>query len=173
MNINMTKKSFFTLFSAFAIVTLLNSCNNSDDNTGKANDSAAVKKADTVAVNKTPEATKENAVEPSKGIKLVCVDAGMDTAMSMPRTDVMLSVDGNMTKLQTISGEGQVYNKELYKSMGIPADALSACGAWWAGGGDYFYVVARDGKPVVYQGWQDEGQKKSGYNWEVMKPKKK
>src|SRR3989338_5402261 len=51
----------------------------------------------------------------------------------------------------------------------IPADALASCGGWWAGGGDYFYAIWENNNVVVYQGWQDEGQKDNGFHWKAVK----
>ncbi len=154
-------------------------CNNSGDKkSDKPNDSNSVIKPDSASMIKpaltdSNSKAKENMPDTSKGVKLVCIDGGMDTSISAPKTDVMLYVDGKSTKIATIYGEGHNYDKESYKDMGIPSTALSACGAWWAGGGDYFYVVAKNGKPVVYQGSQDEGQKHPGYGWHPINIKTK
>lgn len=56
-----------------------------------------------------------------------------------------------------------------YEKNNIPADAIIALGGWWAGSGDYYYLVLRGGKPVLYAGWQDEQQTDEGYHWEEKK----
>ena len=53
--------------------------------------------------------------------------------------------------------------------MGIPKDALAACGAWYAGSGDYFYIVPAKTRIIVYQGYQQEGQRDYNYNWKKLK----
>ncbi len=169
---------FLVLLPAILLSVITLSCNNNGENKKdeKTNDSNTVKKPDSTVVKKNADTDQKitpiaNARDTAKGIKLVCVDAGMDTSISAPKTDVMLYVDGKLTKLETITGPGTLYSKDDYETMGIPSDAVSACGAWWAGGGQYYYVVVKNGMPVVYQGWQDEGQKKPGYNWTKMKMK--
>jgi hypothetical protein len=177
----MTKKPkpvYMPLLTATVFISLVMiGCTNSENKKSeRTNDLIMVKKPDSSTVNKIPDTavkiiSKESMADTAKGVKLVCIDKGEDTALNVPRTDVMLYVDGKLTKLETISGQGTLYEKASYQEMGIPANAVSACGAWWAGGGEYFYVVVINGTPVVYQGWQDEGQKRAGYNWKKMNTK--
>ena len=169
MLIKKTKLTHLLVVGAILLSSCISTgCNNSGDKkSDKPNDSNSVIRPDSApmikpALTDSNSKARENMKDPSKGIKLVCLDGGMDNSISAPKTDIMLYVDGNSTKIKTIYGEGHNYDKELYKEMGIPSNALSACGAWWAGGGDYFYVVINNGKPVVYQGSQDEGQQHAG-----------
>jgi len=88
---------------------------------------------------------------------------GVDS-IEIPHYDVFLSVDGVLTKIKSVNGCADI-TKESYEQYDIPKEAIVACGGWWAGAGDYYYVIMRDGKPVVFEGWQDEGQDDEGFHW--------
>lgn len=109
---------------------------------------------------------KDQPVITEKGIKLICRDMGADS-MEIPHYDVYLSVDAVQTKIKSVNGCSDI-TKESYEQYQIPKDAIAACGGWYAGGGDYYYVILRDGKPVVFEGWQDEGQEDEGYHWKEI-----
>ena len=54
--------------------------------------------------------------------------------------------------------------------MNIPSNAITACGSWYAGAGDYFYLIPDKRNMLkVFQGWQDEGQETPGYHWKKAK----
>jgi hypothetical protein len=85
-----------------------------------------------------------------------------------PSSEISLSFEGKLTQISTIAGNATITEKADYPAQEIPENALSACGAWWAGGGDYFYVVPSESGLTVYQGWQDEGQGAPGYHWKKL-----
>ena len=144
------KKIHFASLVFLATGGFLLSCNNKSEK--KADD----KKADTtIAVNPA-----------GKGIKLVCKDMGADS-MEIPHYDVYLWVDGAETKIKSVNGCSDI-TKESYEQYQIPKEAIAACGGWYAGGGEYYYVILRNGKPVVFEGWQDEGQDDEGFHWEEI-----
>lgn len=89
------------------------------------------------------------------------------TDYEAPQNEIILKIDGKEHRIDTILA-CDVISKESYKDSQIPAEAISACGGWWAGGGDYFYLMMENNQPVVYQGWQDEGQEDVGYHWTKM-----
>jgi len=70
--------------------------------------------------------------------------------------------------------------KENFQNYQIPATAIAACGGWWAGGGDYFYILDNgNDNYTVMQGSMDEGQTSDSYNYKMvmnlsnrLKPKK-
>jgi hypothetical protein len=103
-----------------------------------------------------------------KEVKLVCVYKG-ENENSNPYTYVMLSLNGKLQMVKSIIGEGKEILRNDYDRYEIPSNAISACGAWYAGAGDYFYVVIKDGKPEVYYGWQEEQEDTPGFHWEKMK----
>jgi len=132
---------------------------------------ASDKKTDNPASADTNQAVTKpttDTLQPA-GIRLYCKDKGVDS-METPQADVLLVADGKETLIKSVNGCSEI-TKESYQQYGIPKDALAACGGWWAGAGDYFYVVLRNGKPVVFAGWQDEGQEDDGYHWEEVKQK--
>jgi hypothetical protein len=98
---------------------------------------------------------------------LRCKDLGMDKN-EVPHNAILLIQNGVATPIDSVLG-CETIEKADYASKQIPADAVAACGGWYAGAGDYFYLVLKNGKPVVYKGWQDEQQEDEGFHWEAMK----
>jgi hypothetical protein len=86
-----------------------------------------------------------------------------------PQTEITVQIGNKQVAIDSILGSAQYYNKENYKEMGIPDNAVSACGAWWAGAGDYYYMIKTDKGVAVYQGWQDEQQEDAGYHWKLFR----
>lgn len=66
-----------------------------------------------------------------------------------PHTDVFLRVGSRQVLvMRQAPDEFQCFARSDYKNQRIPASALTACFGWWAGAGDYLYVV-RQGKLLV------------------------
>lgn len=99
-------------------------------------------------------------------VKLLCINKGEDS-FATPHFDVMLSVNGKEFKIKTINGCGDIPVAD-YKTYEIPAEAVSACGGWWAGAGDYYYVIMKNGKPSLFEGWMDETQTEKGHHWKEI-----
>lgn len=118
----------------------------------------------------TPKTTGAQAPEPVADFHFIYQDLGMD-ASDIPHSVLLLSENGGTTLLDTLSLSLTKIEKEQYAEMGIPAEAIDACGGWFAGGGDYFYVVDRKGKAVVYKGYQEEQDTEKGYHWTAFKAK--
>lgn len=98
--------------------------------------------------------------------KLECVSLGEDE-FGAPRNEVQMSSSDKPVKVGECLACEQI-PQEAFEGYQIPKDAISACGGWWAGGGDYFYSkLSANGKVEVYIGWQDEGQEDDGYHWEL------
>lgn len=89
------------------------------------------------------------------------------TDFDAPQNEIVLKVDGKEQKIDTILACDVIAAAD-YQRHEIPATAVSACGGWWAGGGDYFYAIIENNQAVVYQGWQDEGQEDVGFHWTKM-----
>jgi hypothetical protein len=87
----------------------------------------------------------------------------------VPRTQIILTIGDKKTILDTISNDCSDIARSEYDSYGIPKDAVTAFGGWYAGGGDYFYLAVKNGKPAVYHGWVDEAQEDEGYHWKKWK----
>jgi hypothetical protein len=98
---------------------------------------------------------------------LICVDLGTDE-MDIPHHAVVLE-HGEFNDTVGTCLTCQPISWVNYDEMQIPHTALSACGGWFAGGGDYFYCIENNGHIEVYTGWQDEGQAEENdfdYHWE-------
>ena len=114
----------------------------------------------------------ENAEQPESvaGVSLDFENLAPD-AQDVPHSIVFLGENGGAEPIDTVPVACSKIEKAEYAKMGIPADALDACGGWYAGGGDYFYVTLKDGKAVVYQGYQEEQQEDEGYHWKAVNAK--
>ncbi|CAH0995383.1 hypothetical protein EMA8858_01504 [Emticicia aquatica] len=86
-----------------------------------------------------------------------------------PSSNIALSFGNKTTKVDKVTGNAELIDKSEYLNKGIPKKALSACGAWWAGAGDYFYVTKVENRLVIYKGWQDETQTDKSYHWKKFK----
>ena len=117
-----------------------------------------------------PVATSPQAPESVACISLVCQNLGAD-ASDIPHSVLLLGENGGATILDTVSVNLVPIEKEKYAEMGIPTDAADACGGWYAGGGDYFYVIQRNGVAEVYRGYLEEQQSDTGYHWTKMEGK--
>lgn len=91
-----------------------------------------------------------------------------DIEGGIPQRLVLLSDHGKQTVIDTVNNCEPITN-DHYADYDIPANASVACGGWYAGGGDYYYLVIRDGKPALFYGWQDEMQKDKGFHWHERK----
>jgi hypothetical protein len=123
----------------------------------------------TTPTDTTKPVANEPAVAATSNVKLICKELGEDS-LNIPHFDVLLSADGKETKIKSINGCADIARTE-YKTYEIPDTAIAACGGWYAGAGDYYYVILQDGKPVVFEGWQDESQQEKGYHWKQLKLK--
>ena len=113
------------------------------------------------------ETIVQEEVIPVKSVKLSSKFIG-NAEYEIPQYQVILTVDGKKQFLDTVAACTSIPASN-YKEYSIPSEATSACGGWYAGGGDYFYSIITDGKAVVFQGWQDEGQEDDGYHWKERK----
>lgn len=57
-----------------------------------------------------------------------------------PRSQIFLEVNGQEIDLQDAVACEKIEAKD-YKTYQIPEAAVDACGGWWAGSGDYFYLI--------------------------------
>lgn len=105
-----------------------------------------------------------------KNIRLECVFLGEDD-YGVPRNHVYLRFGDKREKV----GECLACEKiegQSFSQYEIPEKAVSACGGWFAGGGDYFYAAVKGRTVEVYQGWQDEGQIEEAddsFHWKRIK----
>lgn len=103
--------------------------------------------------------------------KLFCKALKTDE-YGVPHSEVSVSFNSEREKVANCLS-CDIIPKSDYAQYDIPKNAKSACGGWFAGGGDYFYsLVKEDGTVEVYSGWQDEGQMEdndTSFHWELRK----
>jgi len=86
-----------------------------------------------------------------------------------PLFELSIQVSGTSTVLDTVNACG-IFTQADYEQYEIPPNALSACGGWYAGAGDYFYAVRNQDELSIIRGWQGEGQEEPGFHYtEVQK----
>lgn len=85
-----------------------------------------------------------------------------------PHSQVFLQLNNDRIKIADISA-CDIINGDSFAQYQIPAEALAACGGWWAGAGDYFYAIREGNHIKVMKGWQDESQTDQGYHYELAK----
>lgn len=90
-----------------------------------------------------------------------------DTAgFGVPYSAIRVKACDSLYEIAKVAGYPEVYLMKEFREKEIPGEALAACGGWYAGGGDYYYLVINKNNGIdVYHGWQDEGQTDSGYHW--------
>ena len=85
-----------------------------------------------------------------------------------PTSAIYVQYNEKKILIETIHGNASIVGKsEFY--LGVPKTAISACGGWWAGAGDYYYIVPSVTGVALYHGWQDEEQEDEGFHWELLK----
>lgn len=98
--------------------------------------------------------------------QFICRDITVEEYM--PRFEIALSLNQGLHIIDTIMSCASFSSNE-YAQYQIPADAVSACGGWWAGAGDYFYAILEGNVCKVMQGWQDEQQEDEGFHYEQVR----
>lgn len=75
-----------------------------------------------------------------------------------PLTEISVIVnDKPYVVAKSVMGAGNLLEKGLWPDYKIPANAVSACMAWWAGEGDVFYLARKNGGSQVYHALIGEG----------------
>ncbi len=113
------------------------------------------------------DVTPSNLATPADG-KLLCIDLGEDE-YDVPHSEVHVWFGGKDIKVE--GGQSQAcmsIEEEYYSSYDIPAEAIDACGGWYAGAGDYYYSIAEENDIVVYYMWLDEMEPDRGHVWEEV-----
>lgn len=77
-----------------------------------------------------------------------------DSNDTIPRFDVVLMLGSEEVKIATTHGCADLTPGE---HPGVPNEAFSAVGGYYAGAGQYFFVVEEDGRYVVKVTYEDEG----------------
>ncbi len=110
------------------------------------------------------EANVTNAIK----VQFDCKVSDQSTDVT-PLYDLLLMINDQPHSIQQVNACEKMNSQEDYDRYKIPMMALSAAGGWWAGAGDYFYVVV-DAKTIdVFHGTQDEGSETSDFGYKKIK----
>ncbi len=124
------------------------------------------------------ETSKENIiVEPQKVISndikfevTIIQQKVIDSIDYYPKSKIDIMVNGKRYEIAKVPGEASIIDKSEYQNQNIPKTAISSCYSWFAGSGDFFYVIQSGNKAIVYKGWDGEGNEDNkGKNWEIAK----
>jgi hypothetical protein len=115
-----------------------------------------------------PAVSTEPTLQEKQRKALFVVDTYEDS-IGIPYSKISVDYNDSRTFLMEIAGIAEIQNGNALDPDEIPKDALSTCGCWYAGGGDYFYLTPTGTGIAVYHGWLDEGVNDPGYHWEEMK----
>lgn len=128
----------------------------------------ACKPADTnsTTTSTTPDAAAQTPAV-LKEATLVCREIRNLDDIS-PLSEVSLKIGDKSTPIDSVS-VCETFTKDMYEAHKIPKDAVAACGGWWAGAGDYLYLVYEGDDAVVMAGWQAEKQEDEGFHYEEIR----
>ena len=85
----------------------------------------------------------------------------------IPEAAVFLLVADMKIKLGTALNCDTISPSD-YGNYDIPASAIAACGGWWAGAGDYFYLTREGNKILAFQGSIYEEKTTPGYDYHLI-----
>jgi hypothetical protein len=119
---------------------------------------------DSLNVMRKPPADSNNdnksSETPRATLQFICRDIGQ--GMDNPLYEVSLLVGNSYYTLDTIHTCNTI-QRVNYDEYEVPEQAMSACGGWWKGSGDYFFAYEDMGDIVVMHAWQTEEQSTQGY----------
>lgn len=119
---------------------------------------------DSLEITKSPRSDSLNAKTPAETpratLRFICRDIGQ--GMDNPLYEVSLLVGSAYYTLDTIHTCNTIHRAD-YDEFEVPDQAMSACGGWWKGSGDYFFAYEDMGDIVVMHAWQTEEQSTQGY----------
>jgi hypothetical protein len=123
------------------------------------------------ATSTTPDsAIPEAEGRPTANLKqamLLCREIRSTDEM-VPLAEVSVQIGDKVTVVDSIS-VCNTFTAADYAQYEIPAAALMGCGGWWAGGGDYLYLLPDGDEVVLMAGWQDEGQEDTGFHYQEVR----
>ena len=99
-------------------------------------------------------------------VDLICQAAPVDQFPN--RHDVFFLYNDSKVKIASIN-DCSTIDPPQYQQFQIPTDALKACGGWWAGSGDYFYIQKSEEAYEIYQGFSaEEMSPENGFNYQAI-----
>lgn len=132
--------------------------------TGCGNEKPAAPSADSTLPASSNEATLEE-----KQKKATFVVDTYEDSMQIPHSKISVDYNDSRTFLGEMIGAATIENTNGLAPDDIPGNAIQSCGGWYAGGGDYYYLVPTGSGVAVYHGWLDEGVDDAGYHWEELR----
>ncbi|MCU0348608.1 MAG: hypothetical protein MUC59_16845 [Saprospiraceae bacterium] len=123
---------------------------------------------DNTGTTTTPETSgSTTAIDPST-IKFICQSAAEpNTDGDAPRHEVFLQIGSSKVKVADILN-CEILNKESYEQNQIPPTAIAAVGGWWAGAGDYLYLIEEGGNYVVKKGFIGEEMEGNNFDYKAV-----
>ncbi len=115
----------------------------------------------------TTTTTTGAAIDPAT-IKFICQSA-QDPNMEAdaPRHEVYLQIGSSKIKVADILN-CEILAKEFYEQNQIPPAAIAAVGGWWAGAGDYLYIIEENGNYVVKKGFTGEELQNNDFGYKTI-----
>ena len=98
-------------------------------------------------------------------VQLLCESLSQD--VTEPLYAVYAIVEDGKVKIAE-TNVCETLDKEQWADYEIPAEALTAAGGWWAGGGDYFYAIQKGEEIQILQAFIDESQAEVPYVYELL-----
>ena len=122
--------------------------------------------------NSSSEDNDKNLSSTPPKLSLVC-QAETSMMEGAPAHSVHLMFNEKKIKLADILA-CETFKKESYAQYQMPTDALEACGGWWAGAGEYFYLYQKtNGNYAVNYGQMYEEKETGKYDYtELIQIKK-
>ncbi|MCC6724094.1 MAG: hypothetical protein IT258_06250 [Saprospiraceae bacterium] len=112
--------------------------------------------------------TEAAALDPAS-IKFICQTSTAETGdyADAPHHEVFLQIGSSKVKVADILN-CEILNKDAFEQNQIPANAIAAVGGWWAGAGDYLYIVEEGGKYVVKKGATAEEMTNNDFGYKTI-----
>ncbi len=116
---------------------------------------------------KSDKQADQDATETDKALNVQLLCEITNENSESPQNGVFIIVNESKTKIADINACDKI-SPEDYSNFDIPKEAVVAVGGWWAGSGDYFYVLRQDDGLTVYHAQVDEAQEVEGYRYLPM-----
>ena len=95
------------------------------------------------------------------------IETAMDN-QEIPISAISILVGDKKLELTKVNACEKI-DRADYAQYQIPPEAIDACGGWWAGAGDYFYIIDNgNNNYTVMQGMMDEENTSDSYNYKMV-----
>ncbi|MBI1226775.1 MAG: hypothetical protein GC192_16185 [Bacteroidetes bacterium] len=115
----------------------------------------------------TPTEVTVGAIDPAT-IRFMCETAEEPNGQAdAPHHEVYLQMGNIKVKVADILN-CETLGKDTYEQNQIPAKAIAAVGGWWAGAGDYLYIIEEGGNYVVKKGATAEESENNDFGYKTI-----